>query len=76
MAHNSRPRHQQLVARRREHTPVRHSTLALVQMLVWPPPPLQAVNLPQPQAHLDTQVNQHSLLTVCHSSQHTVNRAM
>ena len=51
MAHNSRLLHPQLVARRREHTPDKHSTLALAQMLVWLPPPLQAVNhLPQPQA--------------------------
>jgi hypothetical protein len=75
MAHNSRPRHQQLAVRRREHTPVKHSTLVLAQMLAWPPPPLQAVNQHQPQAHLDTQVNQHSPSTVCPSSQHTVSQA-
>jgi hypothetical protein len=78
MVHNSKVqlRHQQLVARRREHTLVKHSTLALAQMLVWLPPLLQAVNLPQPQAHSDTQVNKHSSLpTVCHSSQYTVSRA-
>jgi hypothetical protein len=76
MAHNSRLQHQQPVARRREHTLVKHSTLVLAQMLVWPPPLLQAVNPPsQPQAHLGTQVNQHSPPTVCPSSQHMVNRA-
>ena len=76
MAHNSRLLHPQLVARRREHTPDKHSTLALAQMLVWPLPPLEAVNhLPQPQAHLDTQVNKHSSLpTVCLNSQYTASR--
>ena len=76
MAHNSRLLHPQLVARKREHTPDKHSTLALAQMLVWLPPPLQAVNhLPQPQAHLDTQVNKHSSLpTVCLNSQYTASR--
>jgi hypothetical protein len=79
MPHNSRApsRPQQLAARRREHTPVKRSTLDLAQMLVWPPPPLQAVNQPQPQAHSDTQANNHSNPpTVCLSSQHTVSQVM
>jgi len=73
MVHNSRPlRRQQLVARRREHTLVKHSTLALAQMLACLPP-LQPINPPpQLQAHSDTQANKPSSLpTLCHSSQHT-----
>jgi len=74
--HNSRLlRHQQLVARRREHTPVKRSILALAQMLACPPF-LQAMHLSQSQeAHTDTQPNKHSSSPpmVCHSSQHMDN---
>lgn len=69
MAHSNRLplRHLQLVARRREHTPARPSTLDLAQTQVKLP--LQAVNPPQAQAHLDTLPNKHSSLpTVCPNS--------
>lgn len=71
MEHSSRlpPQRPQLEAKRREHTLVRPLTSDLAQMQASLP--LQAVNLPQAQAHSDTLLSKHSSLrTACPNSQH------